>query len=209
MEKIGYKMTLSGQSIRAKYNTAIEPLVERTVFNGLSYGLSSAGYDIRLAEEVYLPPGEFKLASSVERFNMPLDLIAVVYDKSTLVRLGLTVQNTVVEPGWRGYLTLELANHRPYLRTLVYYIRLKINAHWQCLVAHYRWHKAIIFSNIVGKKPKCTDMLSWRERWTLKKGTPIAQVLFHQLDQPVEHPYNGKYQDQPAGPQEAIKEEPK
>lgn len=42
---------------------------------------------------------------------MPNDLLAVVHDKSTWIRRGLSVHNTVLEPGWRGYLTLELAYH--------------------------------------------------------------------------------------------------
>lgn len=42
---------------------------------------------------------------------MPIDLLGRVADKSTLARRGLAVQNTIIEPGWRGYLTLELSNH--------------------------------------------------------------------------------------------------
>lgn len=91
----------------------IEPWNERETFNGMSYGVSIAGYDVRIDQEITLAPGGFSLASTVERFNIPNDLMGIVHDKSTLARMGLTVQNTVIEPGWSGWLTLELANHGP------------------------------------------------------------------------------------------------
>lgn len=89
----------------------VEPFCERTVFNGMSFGLSSAGYDVRVAEFLYLEPGEFRLASTVERFMMPDDVLGSVHDKSTWARIGVAVQNTIIEPGWCGYLTLEVTNH--------------------------------------------------------------------------------------------------
>jgi dCTP deaminase len=55
--------------------------------------------------------GRFLLASSFEYFQMPNDLIGEVKDKSTWARQGLSVFNTVIEPGWEGYLTLELVYH--------------------------------------------------------------------------------------------------
>ena len=89
----------------------ILPFVERTIHNGMSYGLSHAGYDVRVAEGVKLPPGESRLASTIEEFFMPNDLVAFVHDKSTWARRGLSLFNTVIEPGWQGFLTLELVNH--------------------------------------------------------------------------------------------------
>lgn len=89
----------------------IEPFHERTVFNGMSFGLSCHGYDIRIAESVRLTKGGFTLASTIEEFRMPLDLSGVVHDKSTWARMGLAVQNTVLEAGWNGHLTLELSFH--------------------------------------------------------------------------------------------------
>ena len=77
----------------------------------MTYGLSSAGYDIRVAESIMLFPGEFFLGSSIERFSMHDDLLGEVADKSTWARKGLFVQNTRIEPGWCGYLTLELTNN--------------------------------------------------------------------------------------------------
>lgn len=109
-------MILCGDSIRERCDPiyAVPMIVsfhERTKLMGLSFGLSFAGYDIRIAETKVLLPLEFALASSIEKFNMPLDVLARVADKSTLARLGLAVQNTIIEPGWNGYLTLELTNH--------------------------------------------------------------------------------------------------
>lgn len=104
-------MILSAQSIRAR-REMIEPFFERTENSyGLTYGLGPAGYDIRLAGDLWIPDGGFRLGSSIEHFNMPDDLIGIVHDKSTWARRGIAVQNTVIEPGWRGYLTLEISNH--------------------------------------------------------------------------------------------------
>lgn len=99
---------------------------------GVSYGLGEAGYDIRIKQDIIFNParnlcraawyensdkygqfntGRFILASTVEKFNMPDHLCGVVHDKSTWARQGLSVFNTVIEPGWNGYLTLELVYH--------------------------------------------------------------------------------------------------
>lgn len=53
--------------------------------------------------------GSFTLASAIEEFDMPEELLGIVHDKSTWARQGLSVFNTVIEPGWKGFLTLELA----------------------------------------------------------------------------------------------------
>jgi len=85
-------------------------------------GLGPAGYDLSLSPEgmeefpdddstYELRPGEFKLFSAIERFTMPDDVIGFVKDKSSLARRGISVFNTVIEPGWEGYLTLEIKNH--------------------------------------------------------------------------------------------------
>jgi dCTP deaminase len=145
-------MILSAQSIRAI--RPIHPFEERGVIRGRSYGLSAAGYDIRAAEGITLMPGMFALTSSVERFRMPNDVLALVKDKSSWARLGLSVFNTVIEPGWCGFLTLELKNQG-------------------------------------------SDLLH------INSGDPIAQILFERLDEPTERAYDGKYQNQEAGPQRA------
>ena len=149
-------MILSAQSIRAR--GILSPFAERTQDKrtGTSFGLSACGYDIRLDQQVVLYPGTFVLASTLEQFSMPTDVVGVVHDKSSWARKGIAVQNTVIEPGWRGFLTLELTNHGT-------------------------------------------------RKLLLPEGTPIAQVLFHQLDAPTDQPYpeGAKYQDQERGPQEA------
>ncbi|ATW58166.1 deoxycytidine triphosphate deaminase [Pseudomonas phage inbricus] len=98
---------------------------------GVTYGLGEAGYDIRIKQEItfycflWLLPlikvtdgdrskwffGRFVLASAVEKFRMPSDLVGIVHDKSSWARRALSVFNTVIEPGWKGYLTLELVFH--------------------------------------------------------------------------------------------------
>jgi dCTP deaminase len=55
--------------------------------------------------------GRFTLASTIEEFDMPDCLVGIVHDKSTWARKGLSVFNTVIEPGWKGFLTLELVYH--------------------------------------------------------------------------------------------------
>jgi dCTP deaminase len=80
--------------------------------NGVSHGMSEAGYDIRIKQTIILNKNKkFSLASSIEEFNMPVDMMGVVHDKSTWARRGLSVFNTVIENGWKGYLTLELVYH--------------------------------------------------------------------------------------------------
>lgn len=92
--------------------------------HGVSYGLGEAGYDIRIAQEVWFSPkqgivvidgaaydGRFALASAIEEFDMPTSLVGIVHDKSTWARKGLSVFNTVIENGWKGFLTLELVYH--------------------------------------------------------------------------------------------------
>lgn len=117
-------MILSAQSIRDRCDLKpgrlplLDPFLERTREHGVSAGLSPAGYDLRLVladdrEEHWLAPGEFLLAATLERFEMPWDLLGLVHDKSTWARRGLSVFNTVIEPGWSGWLTLELVNHGP------------------------------------------------------------------------------------------------
>ena len=144
---------LSAQTIRKL--GVFTPFSERTIHNGMTYGLGPAGYDVRIRENPFLSFGEkASLASTIEHFNMPDDCLAYVKDKSTWARRFVTVQNTVIEPGWRGVLTLEVTYHG------------------------------------LG-------------RISIPAGAPIAQIIFHRLDEPTEAPYNGKYQDQEPGPQMA------
>ena len=102
-------MILSAQSIR-KANI-IKPFHERTIHMGMSFGLGPNGYDVRISESVIIPPKGCVLASSVEYFEMPDNLMARVADKSTWARRFLSIFNTTIDAGWKGYLTLELVNH--------------------------------------------------------------------------------------------------
>jgi len=102
-------MILPAQAIRKI--KPISPFVERTVHKGMSYGLSHAGYDVRIEQICFLSPQASCLASTIEEFFMPDDLVGFVHDKSTWARRGLSLFNTVIEPGWNGFLTLELVNH--------------------------------------------------------------------------------------------------
>ena len=92
----------------------MSPMVEsKHVAFGVSHGLSFAGYDIRIRQSVTMSPeNRFALASTIERFQMPANLVGIVHDKSTWARQALSVFNTVIEPGWHGdALTLELVYH--------------------------------------------------------------------------------------------------
>jgi dCTP deaminase len=109
---------------------------------GTSYGLSSYGYDIRVgdewvtyrrnndepldpanildtdtcrtvADEFILRQGQFVLACTMETIAMPRDCVGMVMDKSSLARCGITLQTTVLEPEWRGQITLEIFNNSP------------------------------------------------------------------------------------------------
>lgn len=106
-------MVLSGIDLwdRNNHEQIILPFHPKTNRGGMTYGLSWAGYDFRIKQKVSLAPGGFVLASSFERFQIPRDLVGIVHDKSSWARRGLAVQNTVFEPGWRGFATLELSNH--------------------------------------------------------------------------------------------------
>lgn len=100
---------LSGQTIRRL--GIFTPFEERSKFNGMTYGLGPAGYDVRVDQDITLVADSAVLASTMEHFDMPTDVLGQVADKSTWARRFIAVQNTIVEPGWNGYLTLELSNH--------------------------------------------------------------------------------------------------
>ena len=101
----------------------VSMITEKVRFKGTSFGLTEAGYDIRIDQDVSFGnnqifvngelkgSGIFTLASAMEEFQMPKNLVGGVKDKSTWARQGLSVFNTVIEPGWNGFLTLELVYH--------------------------------------------------------------------------------------------------
>lgn len=110
-------MILGSKRLATTYRGMITPFKSKYRLEGLSGGLGPAGYDIALSLRqskewrVTLHPRAFILAYTMERFDMPIDVMGIVHDKSTLARQGIALQNTVIEPGWRGYLTLEITNH--------------------------------------------------------------------------------------------------
>ncbi|NSW51622.1 MAG: dCTP deaminase [Anaerolineae bacterium] len=121
----------------------IEPFVESQVRAGvISYGVSSYGYDIRVADEfkiftnVYsatvdpkqfdprsmvdfcgdvciVPPNSFALAKTVEYFRIPRNIFTICVGKSTYARCGIIINVTPFEPEWEGYVTLEISNTTP------------------------------------------------------------------------------------------------
>ena len=127
----------------AEEKSMIEPFAaEQVKKKNISFGLSSFGYDIRLASEFKLfePPqdliidpkksGEgifryikadictiaansFVLAKSLEYFRMPKNVLAIVVGKSTYARCGILVNVTPLEPGWEGSLTISISNTTP------------------------------------------------------------------------------------------------
>ncbi len=108
-------MILSGQEI--KRHIKIRPFKHRTIVEGMSYGLSSAGYDLRIQINTpfrnnyhLLSPGAFLLATTVESIALPDNVMGMLVDKSTWARQALSVFNTVFEPGWHGFPTIELVN---------------------------------------------------------------------------------------------------
>lgn len=172
----------------AKERNLITPFVEKSVKKNIltgepiiSYGLSSYGYDTRIAphfkiftnvrnaivdpkhfdqtcfvnhdsDTCIIPPNSFILGYSVERFKIPRDVLVICITKSSLARCGLIVNVTPLEPEWEGHVTLEISN----TTTL----------------------PAKIYAN-----------------------EGVAQMVFFQADEPCEVSYadrNGKYQNQPA-----------
>ncbi|RPI49869.1 MAG: dCTP deaminase [Acidobacteria bacterium] len=164
----------------ARDHRMIEPFVESQVRgSAISYGVSSYGYDIRVADEFKIftninntvidpknfdprsfvdvktdvcivPPNSFALARTIEYFRIPRDVLTICLGKSTYARCGIIVNVTPFEPEWEGTVTLEISNTTPL--------------------------PAKIYAN-----------------------EGIAQVLFFQSDEPCEMSYKdkkGKYQAQ-------------
>lgn len=127
----------------AKEHEMIRPFAESQVREGvISYGCSSYGYDLRVADEFKIftnvnttivdpkhfdprslvefkggvcivPPNSFALARSVEYFKIPRDILTICVGKSTYARCGIIVNVTPLEPEWEGFVTLEISNTTP------------------------------------------------------------------------------------------------
>jgi dCTP deaminase len=127
----------------AREHHMIEPFVDDQVRQGvISYGVSSYGYDVRVGDDfkvftnVYntvvdpknfdpksfvdikadvciIPPNSFALASTIEYFRIPRDILTVCLGKSTYARCGIIVNVTPFEPEWEGHVTIEISNTTP------------------------------------------------------------------------------------------------
>jgi len=127
----------------AQTQQMIDPFCEKQMREGvISYGLSSYGYDLRVADEfkiftnvnsaivdpkkfdersfvsiradsIMVPPNSFALARSVEYFKIPRDVLTICVGKSTYARCGIIVNVTPFEPEWEGFVTLEISNTTP------------------------------------------------------------------------------------------------
>ncbi len=127
----------------AAEHAMIEPFVETQKREGvISYGLSSYGYDARVAEDFrvftnvdsaivdpkdfsetsfvtrrapvcIIPPNSFALAHTVEYFRIPRDILVICLGKSTYARCGIIVNVTPLEPEWEGQVTIEISNTTP------------------------------------------------------------------------------------------------
>lgn len=104
---------LSAQTIRRLClvnSPLIDPFVERGVFNGKSFGLSACTYDCRIDHDLILMPGKSALASTLEHVRLPNNICGSILDKSTYARLFMTAFNTHIDPGFAGFVTVELSN---------------------------------------------------------------------------------------------------
>lgn len=127
----------------ARKHRMIEPFTDKQVRQGvISYGLSSYGYDVRIADQFkiftninstivdpkhfdprsfvdfqgdvcIIPPNSFALAQTIESFRIPRNVITVCVGKSTYARCGIIVNVTPFEPEWEGVVTLEVSNTTP------------------------------------------------------------------------------------------------
>jgi dCTP deaminase len=102
-------MILPAQTIRAL--GILSPCCELTEHNGVTYGLGPAGYDLRISNDIQLWPSSSVRVDAVERFSMPDDVMGFLFSKSTWSRLHIEQAGTVINPGWRGVLRLEINMH--------------------------------------------------------------------------------------------------
>ncbi len=133
----------------AQHHQMIDPFVDRQIrktgeatSNVISYGVSSYGYDLRVADEFKIftnvnnsivdpknftadafvhfkgdvcvvPPNSFALARSIEYFKIPRNILTICLGKSTYARCGIIVNVTPFEPEWEGFVTIEISNTTP------------------------------------------------------------------------------------------------
>ncbi len=126
----------------AQRHAMIDPFSKGQIRSGISFGVSSYGYDISLADEfkllrlspgltldpkrdnhdlfedikadsILIPANSFALARTKEYFKIPRDVITICFGKSTYARSGVLVNVTPFEPEWEGFATISLANTAP------------------------------------------------------------------------------------------------
>ncbi len=126
----------------AREKKMIDPFSQKQIRSGISFGVSSYGYDISLsdkfrvlnldglseidpkkdnsqhfselqAESIAIPPRSFILAQSREYFKIPREVVTICFGKSTYARSGVIVNVTPFEPEWEGYATISISNTSP------------------------------------------------------------------------------------------------
>ena len=174
---------------QALNNKMIEPFCDKQVGKGtISYGVSSYGYDARVADEFkvftnvhnvvvdpknmaenafvdfkggecILPPNSFALARTVEYFRIPRDVLVICLGKSTYARCGIIVNVTPLEPGWEGFVTLEFSNTTP--------LPAKIYAH----------EGVCQFLFLQGNEPCDVSYADRKGKYMYQRGVALSKVL--------------------------------
>ena len=166
----------------------IYPFEEKQVRgDSISYGLSSFGYDARVSDEFkiftnvnntivdpknfslegfvekksdtcIIPPNSFALASTVEYFKIPRDVLVICLGKSTYARCGIIVNVTPLEPEWEGHVTLEFSNTSP--------LPAKIYAN----------EGACQFLFLQGKEPPTISYADKKGKYMKQKGVTLPKI---------------------------------
>ena len=166
----------------------ITPFEKKQVRKGtISYGISSYGYDARVSDEFkiftnvnntivdpknfsldgfvekksdtcIIPPNSFALASTVEYFKIPRDVLVICLGKSTYARCGIIVNVTPLEPEWEGHVTLEFSNKSP--------LPAKIYAN----------EGACQFLFLQGKEPPIISYADKKGKYMRQKGVTLPKI---------------------------------
>ena len=166
----------------------ISPFEKKQVREGtISYGISSYGYDARVSDEFkiftnvnntivdpknfsldgfvekksdtcIIPPNSFALASTIEYFKIPRDVLVICLGKSTYARCGIIVNVTPLEPEWEGHVTLEFSNTSP--------LPAKIYAN----------EGACQFLFLQGKEPPMVSYADKKGKYMKQKGVTLPKI---------------------------------
>ena len=173
---------------KAEESEMISPFEKKQVREGtISYGISSYGYDARVSDEFkiftnvnntivdpknfsldgfvekksdtcIIPPNSFALASTVEYFKIPRDVLVICLGKSTYARCGIIVNVTPLEPEWEGHVTLEFSNTSP--------LPAKIYAN----------EGACQFLFLQGKEPPTISYADKKGKYMKQKGVTLPKI---------------------------------